>query len=58
MDNYSDHHVLGCGGHGMIYKGLLDDGIEVAIKKSKVIDDESTTTTTTKPFSPKQVGVG
>jgi serine/threonine protein kinase len=24
----------------MVYKGLLDDGIEVAIKKSKVIDDE------------------
>ncbi|KAK3140242.1 hypothetical protein QOZ80_5AG0398030 [Eleusine coracana subsp. coracana] len=39
-DDYSDNHVLGCGGHGMVYKGILDDGIEVAIKKSKVIDDE------------------
>jgi serine/threonine protein kinase len=39
-DNYSGHHVLDCGGPRMVYKGLLNDGTEVAIKKSKVIDDE------------------
>ncbi|KAL6643748.1 hypothetical protein ACP70R_018514 [Stipagrostis hirtigluma subsp. patula] len=39
-DNCSVGRVLGCGGHGMVYRGTLDDGIEVAIKKSKVIDDD------------------
>jgi len=39
-ENYSDDRVLGCGGHGMVYRGTLDDGKEVAIKKSKVIDDD------------------
>ncbi|KAL6847114.1 hypothetical protein ACP4OV_022967 [Aristida adscensionis] len=39
-DNYSTDRVLGCGGHGMVYRGTLDDGKEVAIKKSKVIDDD------------------
>ncbi|KAL6847112.1 hypothetical protein ACP4OV_022965 [Aristida adscensionis] len=39
-DNYSEDRVLGCGGHGMVYRGNLDDGKEVAIKKSKVINDD------------------
>ncbi|CAN6348510.1 unnamed protein product [Urochloa humidicola] len=39
-ENYSDDRVLGCGGHGMVYRGTLDDNKEVAIKKSKVIDDD------------------
>lgn len=39
-DNYSDHRVLGCGGHGMVYRGTLDDDKELAIKKSKVIDND------------------
>uniref|UniRef100_A0A0E0BV82 Protein kinase domain-containing protein n=1 Tax=Oryza glumipatula TaxID=40148 RepID=A0A0E0BV82_9ORYZ len=39
-DNYSEDRVLGIGGHGMVYRGTLDDNKEVAIKKSKVINDE------------------
>ncbi|PAN21903.2 hypothetical protein PAHAL_3G498400 [Panicum hallii] len=39
-DNFSEDRVLGCGGHGMVYRGTLDDNKEVAIKKSKVIDDD------------------
>ncbi|CAL4897740.1 unnamed protein product [Urochloa decumbens] len=39
-ENYSNTRVLGCGGRGMVYRGILDDGKEVAIKKSKVIDDD------------------
>jgi serine/threonine protein kinase len=37
-NNFSEDNVLGCGGHGMVYRGTLDDNKEVAIKKSKVID--------------------
>jgi serine/threonine protein kinase len=39
-DNYNEDRIIGCGGHGMIYKGTLDDHKEVAIKKSKIINDD------------------
>ncbi|KAM3271744.1 hypothetical protein ACQJBY_042131 [Aegilops geniculata] len=38
-DNYNEDRLLGCGGHGMVYRGTLDGHREVAIKKSKVIND-------------------
>ncbi|XP_045085279.1 wall-associated receptor kinase 5-like [Aegilops tauschii subsp. strangulata] len=37
-DNYNEGRVIGCGGHGMVYRGTLDDQKEVAIKKSKAIN--------------------
>ncbi|PON45469.1 LysM receptor kinase [Parasponia andersonii] len=37
-DNYNQSRFLGKGGYGTVYKGMLRDGIIVAIKKSKEID--------------------
>ncbi|XVE84618.1 hypothetical protein DITRI_Ditri17bG0027000 [Diplodiscus trichospermus] len=34
-DNYSMHRILGQGGQGTVYKGMLADGTIVAIKKPK-----------------------
>ncbi|CAM0877869.1 unnamed protein product [Alopecurus aequalis] len=39
-NNYSEDQVIGRGGHGMVYRGTLDNKKEVAIKKSKVINDD------------------
>ncbi|MFQ6646597.1 hypothetical protein Gotur_019839, partial [Gossypium turneri] len=38
-DQFNENRILGCGGQGMVYKGMLSDGRTVAVKKSKTIDE-------------------
>ncbi|KAK1631629.1 hypothetical protein QYE76_005944 [Lolium multiflorum] len=39
-DNFSEKQVLGHGGHGTVYKGILKGDVEVAVKKCKTIDEQ------------------
>ncbi|KAF8781090.1 hypothetical protein HU200_001065 [Digitaria exilis] len=39
-DMFNDKRVLGHGGHGTVYKGLLKDNTEVAVKRCMTIDEQ------------------
>ncbi|XP_042963779.1 wall-associated receptor kinase-like 1 [Carya illinoinensis] len=38
-DHFNDNRILGQGGQGTVYKGMLEDGRIVAVKKSKIINE-------------------
>ena len=38
-DHFHANRILGQGGQGTVYKGMLEDGKIVAVKKSKIIDE-------------------
>ncbi|KAJ4717434.1 putative Kinase [Melia azedarach] len=39
-DHFNASRILGEGGQGTVYKGMLEDGKIIAVKKSKVVDEE------------------
>ncbi|KAK8662025.1 hypothetical protein V6N13_091613 [Hibiscus sabdariffa] len=38
-DQYNENRILGRGGQGLVYKGMLPDGRIVAVKKSKTVNE-------------------
>ncbi|CAH8357037.1 unnamed protein product [Eruca vesicaria subsp. sativa] len=39
-ENFSENRILGQGGQGTVYNGMLVDGRTVAVKKSKAVDED------------------
>ncbi|KAF8780964.1 hypothetical protein HU200_000930 [Digitaria exilis] len=39
-NKFDEHQVLGHGGHGTVYKGLLKGDIEIAVKRCMTIDEQ------------------
>ncbi|KAK8642885.1 hypothetical protein V6N13_012210 [Hibiscus sabdariffa] len=39
-DQYNENRILGRGGQGMVFKGMLQDGRIVAVKKFKTVNEE------------------
>ncbi|KAL1559098.1 non-specific serine/threonine protein kinase [Salvia divinorum] len=38
-DHFNENRILGHGGQGIVYKGMLSDGKIVAVKKSKLVEE-------------------